>query len=681
MIRRALACSCIALALYPAIAGTTRYVDGTLTATCGSANYDPNARTCGGGSFNAYKTVQECLNVLNAANGDVCDIRSGTYTTSGGYECCGASGATVPVGTAAAPWKIIGHAGEIATLASSGGQSLPTASSSSTPDTGTLVLASSSGTKPAYGEIGNLTVNPGIGGALVFYRQAHHLNVHDIVVTDASAYSPGAETTCSPNSPAEASGLFMFYELHDSLLRNISVSNGGVIKPMNIFWGGVSGPGAGNSDGTGVTVENLYAADFRGALERDGGSTWVWQFITVRNYEPWCGDDGTGLKLYNAGPTQLRYVDFKESASGTSQISLQAYHFAFGQRNTNGCSVSPDPIGMMILTNSTYEASSARNSSQEWAPWGVNEIDAGEGNSVQYHVDDSVVINAGCGHEYSRSSGPVPASSSNCGMWSIRNNAYQNVFNGVVCEGSTTCTWSTDTETGRVCSGGSTCPTTLNLATDHIPNLGSPVIDAGRSDTYGGTKVLPPPIGGGLVSDIGARERGVTTQYNGTAAAPPYDFEIQKVIAKNPTTSTIRIGWDSSCATCDFIIYPWDAYYQASGARASGAPSWFTLQIDPATHFKSGNATNAFGMAPMYSTVQNSSNRFFDVPTNSGMVNGGTYYVRVRSANANVERTCDDTGWGIYSQGFYRFTVDSAGGGGASTIVSKGVISKGVRTP
>jgi hypothetical protein len=59
-------------------AGTTRYVDGTLAASCTSGEYSIANRTCTGSDGNAYKTFQAGLNATLTAS-DMLYLRAGNY--------------------------------------------------------------------------------------------------------------------------------------------------------------------------------------------------------------------------------------------------------------------------------------------------------------------------------------------------------------------------------------------------------------------------------------------------------------------------------------------------------------------------------------------------------------------------------------------------------------------------
>ena len=69
------------------------YVDKTLSSSCNAGNYSTTNRSCNGSAGNAYKTIQQAVDNMNAS--DDIFIRGGTY-----YENVLLSGSTAPNGTA-----------------------------------------------------------------------------------------------------------------------------------------------------------------------------------------------------------------------------------------------------------------------------------------------------------------------------------------------------------------------------------------------------------------------------------------------------------------------------------------------------------------------------------------------------------------------------------------------------
>jgi hypothetical protein len=193
--------------------------------------------------------------------------------------------------------------------------------------------------------------------------------------------------------------------------------------------------------------------------------------------------------------------------------------------------------------------------------------------------------------------------------------------------------------------------------TNHVPNAGSALIDAGRPDTFEGTPYFPVPVGGGNTIDAGAHEFG--------AGSWPYEYQTIATVTKNPATQTIRICWASGQSNCDVTIPLWDPWVLESSARCS-TPDWYEVHVDPSNSFRSGNGSVAAGFGPFYENETNSSNRFHDIP--SGRLSSGTsYYVQVRVGETNARwangADCKGSngGWGPWSLGFYRFDTGSSG--------------------
>lgn len=619
-----------------AMAGVGTILSATSTAF--AVTYHVAAGTCSHGSgvgsdssdglgrSTALLTVQKCLDKMRA--GDTCQIHTGTYT--GDFECCG-NGTTTPTpmnGTASAPTRILGAPGDVATLNGTSSQTVPNKDASprtdqNTANVGTITFWNSGGNGADYFEVGGLTINPGRGATIVASGGSHGY-LHDITVTSLSSYTGLTTSVGGVTHQSENSGIFFLFNTTDVFVSNLTLGNGGTIVPANIFMIGA---------GDRFHARNLNLADFRGALERQRGFTGVWEFVKVRNYQPWTGDDGTLIGLYNAGPMQMRYIDVKETSN---TYTLQGYRWAAGHRNFD-CSF---PIGISLFSNWTYE--DANKVDENWSVLGVDDPGPGCGQENYTGAWNNAFINAYKGLQVWKNTSP--SSTSDCSMFTFSHNAYQNVTTPVT-GGLSACSYS-GTETGRV-SG------TLNVSSEHVPNAGALVINTGRSDVVGDAKVFPPPVGGGSTVDIGAWESG--------AGAWPYEFQVSKTVAKNPVTQTIRLCWASGVPGCDFTFYWWDPYSNNSAAR-SGPPGKFILELDQNGGFHSGRTGVAAGFGPLFTTgVQNSSNRFYDVPLGT-LAPNQTYYVRVITAINDSWSAGDNGGWGTWSQGFYRFQLGTGSG-------------------
>lgn len=95
------------LCLLPSLSqAVTRYVDNSL-GDCASS-YNPATRACSGGSAQSFNTVQECVSTLASA-GDICYIRSGTYTEGVTVPIFVTATTTFVAGTAENPLLIAGY--------------------------------------------------------------------------------------------------------------------------------------------------------------------------------------------------------------------------------------------------------------------------------------------------------------------------------------------------------------------------------------------------------------------------------------------------------------------------------------------------------------------------------------------------------------------------------------------
>ena len=620
------------------VGATTRYVDGSMGADCTGGDYSIANRNCTGSDGNAYNTMQEGLSATLSS--DTLYVRAGTY--NGDFECCGSGGTTVMNGTASAPTRILGYAAETAILVGSGSQTIidkDTDGQRSASNIATLYMYSVSGDGPSYAEIGNLTIQPGNNAAIVA-AEGNDLYLHDIIMSDLSAYvglTASTGSPCSQTQAAEDSGIFWLYNTGRVFMERVTVSNGGTAHVGNLVF-------FGNDASNGFHARMLDISDFKGALQRWGGAYGQWEFVKVRNYLPWCPDDGTFIIQYNSAPTMMRYIDVKE---GTNSYSLQGTRYGAGHRNT---SPGPSPVASTWYTSWTYE--DFNGADQDWAVVGVSELNTGHTNS--YVSRNNAFVEAYRGQWVTYSSGTTIASSE-CGFFQSGYNAYQNATTPIDCGGNCSACSGITSETGRV-----TGSLSLN-STTHIPAGGSPVINAGDNATYGDALKFPPPIGGGSRIDIGAYEAG--------ASSWPYDFQVQKTITtKDPASQTIRLCWDTAASSCDFTFYWWDAWNIDADAR-TGAPDIFQVEIDTSTAFNSGRSGVAAGFGALYHTQQASSNRFWDVPAGT-LTNGQSYYVRVRTAQTDDYRPTNSAGWSPWSLGFYRFTVDNGTDSTAPTAIS-----------
>ena len=135
-----------------------------------------------------------------------------------------------------------------------------------------------------------------------------------------------------------------------------------------------------------------------------------------------------------------------------------------------------------------------------------------------------------------------------------------------------------------------------------------------------------------------------------------------KSIARDPATDTVRICWATGQSGCDLTIPLWDPWAMDPDTRDS-TPDHYWFEVDPANHFRSGNAGAAPGFGAFYSALAaaggNGANRFHDIP--AGTLDGASaYYVRVRVGEQTALDDARGAGPGPWSVGFYRFDFEAS---------------------
>ena len=559
--------------------------------TLGSDSNDGKSRA------SAFATVQKCLNVLAA--GDTCWIHSGTYT--GDFETPAPLSASK-----SSPTRILGASGDTAILQGTSNQTAYSTSTYYSANIATLSLratGSSSATK--WVEVGNLTIRAGNSAALALTR-ADGVYVHDIVMDNQSLYAMGA---------LESNALVDGFGVSDFFFERIKVSNGGSIKTLNVF---------SLAYGEAGRIRMLDLADFSGGVETGHINKNVdFEFVKVRNAQVWGNDDGAVRDNYNSQYGINRYWSYVKVPGGAAPNWGW-----FNARSTEAPTRSSYYVSNMTLEDSGGGANN-------YGAWHSASVGTGGTQVNDLRVYNSLARNFPNGIFLSADA----VTGTDClrhevGWLAFETIAYMPVNNTRI---STECqaNWT---------SGPGSFTTTNSKLSDHMPQTGSPLIDAGSDRTYGGTPLFPPPLGGGSRIDIGAYEAG--------AGSWPYEFQVAHTVTK----LTARICWDSSVTGCDFVIPLWDPWALQSSSRVS-APSYYWVEIDPSNTFKSGNSTTAKGFGAFYATgAVSSSSRYHDVP--AGVLQSGKdYYVQVRVGEATSATT--GSGPGPWSLGFYRFHVDT----------------------
>jgi hypothetical protein len=617
----------VLLAASPALA-VTRYADGSMGADCTSGNYSIASRNCTGTDGNAYNTLQEGLDATG--NSDTLYIRLGSYT--GDFECCGHGDATTEhvTGTVSAPTRVLGYNGEAVTLTGTTGQ---TSISYSGPlfslNTATFQFrcdGGSDGTCVAstYAEFGGVTIVSGNSAAVSFPKVSFGY-LHDVVVSDVTNYTQGN---------GEAFGVIQAESASNVYVNNVDITpanTGGALKSMNLFMF------HGAAD---VYVRDVNASGFAGGIEQGHYQTrnLTTDFVRVLNWRPWTDDDGGLRDSYNSPFYVARYVAATEAAGGG--------HVLYGYFNSrpNGDNGLFDTTSLYVVN--TYISAAAKRIGDAFGCWHHHDtFDSSEGQTNDWRVFNSACDTVETGLLKMPDGG---ATSAQCQWHQNAYNACVNITNCIDDSRDSTCGPFYDIGTGTVVA---TNKTTAGVNSDLSLTSVSSLRDTGYPGTYGSTLYFPPPVGGGARVDIGAYEFG--------AGSWPYEFQVQKTIAKNPSTTAIRICWNTSASSCDFTLPLWDSSAIGAFSSRTSTVDQYWIDVDPSNGFRSGGTGAAAGFRALYAAQQGSTAVFHDIPAGT-LTDGQSYYVRVR-VGEQVTPATNGSGPGPWSLGFYRFTVNSSG--------------------
>ena len=600
----------------------------------------------------AFLTVQKCLDAMRGS--DTCAIHSGTYI--GDFNCCGNGNTSIEsvVGTADRPTRILGAPGDSVRLQGTTSQVHPDKEVHAyETNLATLTIrAERFAVFPRFVEVGNLTINPGNGPALAMPR-VHGYWVHDITVDDFSQYTPPSGRSEEAELFAnEGTGIIWLWYGVNGLVENVRISNNGSVRLAHAFQ---------VEQANDVRLRNLDVRDIFGGLNVGHGSNnTTWEFVKLRNWIPYYGDDGGLIHLYNNTASTVRWVSAVEKAD-PGRVTW----YAMGTRRTQGsdCTNTAGPNSAYFLNNTLEgdgnDADSALGMS-EWQYGGVMKCvnDWRAYNNVLEGWRNGILLK-----------GNPRTLRDVCSMTTFAHNAYARLDGAkVLTEADGLCGFATRPEAGRVTCGGSVCTGDQLRESDHQPATDSPLVDAGSREMFGPTPWFPAPIGGGGAPDIGAYERG--------AGEWPYEFEIIGTVDKNPDAEGIKICWSTTETGCDVTIPLWDPSAQhahnATFNRASGRvsnPDYYQVQVDPSSNFASGRPGAAPGFGAYYDSGTVASAAKFHVVPAGTLETGASYYVQLRVAEDpnywdNSPRANSDMGnggWGPWSVAFYRFQVGPPG--------------------